>query len=77
LRDAWASTFEARGSRHDHSTALRHHRALLAIAARSELIVEAPAGKANETVDVLLVFDPGGELKIVRGFTFTKSKKKK
>ena len=46
-------------------------------ASDSELIVEAPAGKANETVDVLLVFDPGGELKIVRGFTFTKTKKKK
>jgi len=35
-----------------------------------ELIVEAPGGKANETVDVLILFDPGGQLKIPNGFTF-------
>ena len=35
-----------------------------------ELIVEAPGGKANETVDVLIIFEPGGELKISKGFTF-------
>lgn len=36
----------------------------------SEMIVEAPGGKPNETVDVLIIFDPGGELKIQHGFTF-------
>jgi hypothetical protein len=39
-------------------------------ASDSELIVEAPGGKPNETVDVLIIFEPGGELKIPKGFTF-------
>jgi hypothetical protein len=36
----------------------------------SVLIVEAPGGKPNELVDVLIVFDPGGQLKIPGGFRF-------
>ncbi|HEX2685311.1 MAG TPA: IPT/TIG domain-containing protein [Kofleriaceae bacterium] len=36
----------------------------------SVLIVEAPGGKPNEVVDVLLVFDPGGQLKIPNGFRY-------
>jgi hypothetical protein len=28
----------------------------------SEIIVEAPGGKPNEQVDVLISFEPGGEL---------------
>jgi hypothetical protein len=36
----------------------------------SEMIVEAPGGKPNETVDVLIMFEPGGELKIPHAFTF-------
>jgi IPT/TIG domain len=39
-------------------------------ASDSELIVEAPGGKPNEQVDVLIIFEPGGELKIPHGFTF-------
>jgi len=39
-------------------------------ASDSELIVEAPGGKPNEKVDVLIIFDPGGQLKIKDGFTF-------
>src|SRR3569623_3047228 len=39
-------------------------------ASDSELIVEAPGGTPNETVDVLIIFAPGGELKIPKGFTF-------
>src|SRR3954467_11951943 len=39
-------------------------------ASDSELIVEAPGGKPNEKVDVLIIFEPGGELKIPNGFTF-------
>jgi hypothetical protein len=35
-----------------------------------EMIVEAPGGKANESVDVLIIFDPGGEIKLAKGFTF-------
>lgn len=50
---------------------------VIRFASDSELIVEAPAGKANETVDVLVVFDPGGEMKLPKAFTFAKAKKKK
>jgi hypothetical protein len=39
-------------------------------ASDSELIVEAPGGKPNEKVDVLIIFEPGGQLKIKDGFTF-------
>jgi hypothetical protein len=34
------------------------------------LVVVAPGGKPNEVVDVLIVFDPGGQLKIAGGFRF-------
>jgi hypothetical protein len=36
----------------------------------SELIVEAPGGKPDEVVDVLIIFEPGGEMRIPHGFTF-------
>ena len=36
----------------------------------STLVVVAPGGKPNEVVDVLIVFDPGGQLKIAGGFRF-------
>jgi hypothetical protein len=39
-----------------------------------EMIVEAPGGKPNETVDVLIIFEPGGELKVAKGFTFVEKK---
>jgi hypothetical protein len=39
-------------------------------ASDKELIVEAPGGKPDEVVDVLIIFEPGGELKISKGFTF-------
>jgi len=36
-----------------------------------ELIVQAPGGKAGTSVDVLLVFEPGGELPPIKnGFTY-------
>ncbi len=34
------------------------------------LLVEAPGGPPGASVDVLLVFEPGGEITIPRGFTF-------
>jgi hypothetical protein len=34
------------------------------------LLVEAPGGKPGEPVDVLVVFEPGGEITIPRAFTF-------
>jgi len=39
-------------------------------ASDTELIVEAPGGKLGEQVDVLVIFDPGGELKMPKAFTF-------
>ena len=36
----------------------------------STLVVVAPGGKPNEVVDVLIIFDPGGQLKIPGGFRF-------
>jgi len=36
----------------------------------SVLVVQAPGGKPNEVVDVLVVFDPGGRLTIPHGFRF-------
>jgi hypothetical protein len=36
----------------------------------SELIVQAPGGKPDQVVDVLIVFDPGGQLKIPNCFKF-------
>lgn len=35
-----------------------------------ELVVEAPGGKPDQIVDVLVVFEPGGEVTIPKGFTF-------
>jgi hypothetical protein len=35
-----------------------------------EMVVEAPGGKPGETVDVLVIFEPGGELKLPKAFTF-------
>lgn len=43
---------------------------ILRFANDSELRVQAPGGKVNETVDVLIVFEPGGELKLPNAFTF-------
>ena len=43
---------------------------IVRFASDSELIVEAPGGKPDETVDVLIIFEPGGEMKIPHGFTF-------
>ena len=36
----------------------------------SVLVVEAPGGKPNDVVDVLIIFDPGGQLKIAGGFRY-------
>ena len=35
-----------------------------------ELIVEAPGGNVGDTVDVRLIFEPGGELKLPKTFKF-------
>lgn len=40
-------------------------------ASDTELIVEAPGGRTGEVVDVLVIFDPGGQFKLPGAFTFT------
>jgi hypothetical protein len=39
-----------------------------------ELIVEAPGGTNDQTVDVLVVFEPGGEITIPKAYTFREKK---
>jgi hypothetical protein len=34
------------------------------------LIVQAPGGDVGQTVDVLIVFEPGGEIRLAKAFTF-------
>ena len=43
-------------------------------ASDTEMVVAAPGGKLGETVDVLIIFEPGGELKISKGFTYVEHK---
>jgi len=43
---------------------------VIRFASSEELIVQAPGGKMNDTVDVLIIFEGRGELKIPHGFTF-------
>ncbi len=43
---------------------------VIRFASDSEMIVQAPGGKPGETVDVLIIFEGRGELKIPKGFTF-------
>ena len=35
-----------------------------------ELVVQAPPGKPDEVVDVLVIFDPGGQKKLEKAFKF-------
>jgi IPT/TIG domain len=44
-----------------------------------EMVLEAPSapgGKIGETVDVLIIFEPGGELTIPKAFTYVEQKNK-
>jgi hypothetical protein len=43
---------------------------IIRFASDTELIAEAPGGKLGEVVDVLVVFEPGGEIKLPKAFTF-------
>jgi IPT/TIG domain len=40
------------------------------VASDSQLIVQAPGGKPDEVVDVIVIFEPGGTLKLPGAFTF-------
>ena len=41
----------------------------------SSMIVRAPGGEVGKTVDVLIVFEPGGEIRIKNAFKFIDKKK--
>ena len=43
-------------------------------ASDAEMVVEAPGGEPGKTVDVLIIFEPGGELKIANGFSYYERK---
>ncbi|MGE5180931.1 MAG: IPT/TIG domain-containing protein [Acidobacteriota bacterium] len=45
-------------------------------ASDTEMIVEAPGGKPNASVDVLVIFEPGGELKLPHAFTFVEKEQR-
>jgi hypothetical protein len=47
-----------------------HQGTVIRFESDNELIVEAPGGKLGDTVDVLVMFEPGGELKIPHAYTF-------
>jgi hypothetical protein len=39
----------------------------------TEIIVQAPGGTSGDVVDVLLVFEPGGQVSLPGAFTFVAS----
>jgi hypothetical protein len=43
---------------------------IIRFASDTELIVQAPGGKPKETVDVIVLFEPGGERRLTKAFTF-------
>jgi hypothetical protein len=40
----------------------------------SELMVRAPGGEVNKKVDVLIIFEPGGEITLHQAFTYVEKK---
>lgn len=66
----WGNRFTADGSRNVKIYFGDHVGQFLRFASDSEMIVQAPGGKPGDTVDVLVMFEPGGELKIRKAFTF-------
>jgi hypothetical protein len=62
--------FMADGARNTKIYFGQHLGTVVRTASDSEIIVEAPGGKPNETVDVVIVFEPGGEIKIPHAFTY-------
>ena len=66
----YGNRFVADGARNAKVYFGKRQGTVVRFASDSELIVEAPGGAPNETVDVLIIFEPGGELKIPKAFTF-------
>ena len=67
-------SFTADGARNVKVYFGKTQASVVRFASDTELVVEAPAGKAKQTVDVVLQFDPGGEKKLAKAFTFVKKK---
>jgi hypothetical protein len=47
-----------------------HQGTIVRFASDSEIIAEAPGGKVGEIVDVLLIFEARGEIKLPHAFTY-------
>ncbi len=39
-----------------------------------EMVVQAPGGEVGKTVDVLIIFEPGGEKRVAKAFTYVEYK---
>ena len=72
----YGNRFVADGARNAKVYFGKRQGTVVRFASDSELIVEAPGGGPNETVDVLIIFEPGGELKIPKAFTFVEKNDK-
>src|SRR5437588_6352388 len=72
----YGNRFIADGARNAKVYFGKRQGTVVRFASDSELVVEAPGGAPNETVDVLIIFEPGGELKIAKGFTFVEKNEK-
>jgi hypothetical protein len=44
---------------------------VIAVPSDTEVKIEAPAGPPGQAVDVSIAFEPGDEIKLAAGFTFT------
>ena len=66
----YGNRFIADGARNAKVYFGKRQGTVVRFASDSELVVEAPGGAPGEGVDVLIIFEPGGELKIPKGFTF-------
>jgi hypothetical protein len=58
----------------DHVYFGNHEGVVVGIDSNTELVVEAPNGKPGETVDIRVVFEPGGEVVLRNAFTFANTK---
>jgi hypothetical protein len=53
-----------------------HQGAITRFASDTELIVEAPGGTPDEVVDVVVIFEPGGEMKLPHAFRFVSKRER-
>jgi hypothetical protein len=77
----FGNRFIADGARNAKVYFGNHLGTVVRFASDSELIVQAPGGKVGDSVDILVMFEPGGEIKIAKeafdnkkGFTYIEKK---